>query len=55
MERALRTMLKLMPGIPIEEQLHRGGSQWRTFVDLIRGELPTAVPRYGAGGRRRKG
>lgn len=43
MERALRTMLKLMPGIPVAEQLERGGSQWRTFVDLIGAELPASA------------
>jgi len=43
MEKALRTMLKLMPGIPIEEQLSQGGAQYRTFVDLVLAEMPLSV------------
>lgn len=42
-DRAVRMMLKLMPGLPVQEQLHRGESQWRTFVDLLHSELPAAA------------
>ncbi|CAG9467529.1 unnamed protein product [Pedinophyceae sp. YPF-701] len=35
-ERALRKMARIMPGIPVERQLHRGAGAWRSFVEILR-------------------
>ena len=59
-EGALRTMLRIMPGASVEEELGQGGAAWRTFLEVFGAQArregglgAMQTPRANIGGRRR--